>query len=75
MAGKTESYAFLERFREARNCHRVYERQGDPVMYACPFVQVGPGEGSDGLKRIEPAAAPSIAKLGFEFNVRRCCCK
>jgi hypothetical protein len=29
MAGKTESYAFLERFREARNCHRVYERQGD----------------------------------------------
>src|SRR5260370_39202613 len=20
-------------------------------MYACPFVQVGPGEGSDGLKR------------------------
>jgi hypothetical protein len=29
IAGKTESYAFWERFREARNCHRVYERQGD----------------------------------------------
>ncbi len=26
-------------------------------MYACPFVQVGPGEGSDGLKRIEGGAA------------------
>ena len=45
-------------------------------MYACPFVQVGSGEGSDELEeKIEPAAAPSIAKLGFEFNVRRCCCK
>jgi len=26
-------------------------------------------------KKSSAAAAPSIAKLGFEFNVRRCCCK
>jgi hypothetical protein len=68
MAGKTESYAFLERFREARNCHRVYERQGDPVMYACPFVQVGPGEGSDGLKRIERGGGALDRQTGIRVQ-------
>jgi acyl dehydratase len=48
---------------------------GRSVIYAYPFVQVGRGEGSDGLKESRAPAPPSIAKLGFEFNVRRCCCK